>query len=76
MPRYKYEGKSERIFPSVPIVVSPGEEFDSLQELHAPGLSIIADKKTEPAVEIKKEKHKEQKKSETTIEVSDAIVGE
>ena len=70
MVRYKYEGKTERIFPSIPKVVSPGEEFDGPSGLTAPGLKVIS------AVKEEKKKEKEVvKPSEIDTTVGDDING-
>lgn len=49
MVKYRYDGDMERVFPSVPIVVSKGDEFEGPAGLTARGLTIVTreDKKKE-----------------------------
>jgi hypothetical protein len=70
MVRYKYEGHGERIFPSVPIVASYGDEFEGPSGLTAPGLKVIT------AIKEEKKKEKEAvKPSEIDTTVGDDING-
>ena len=34
--KYKYNGTDERVFPSLGVVVKPGEEFDAPENFSAP----------------------------------------
>lgn len=41
MVKYRYIGDSERVFPSVPITVNKGDEFEAEAGLTAPGLEVV-----------------------------------
>ena len=56
MPRYKYTGDTEEVFPNLPgasAVLRPGDEIDVDEELHHPRLELVepavADPPAEPA---------------------------
>jgi len=39
--KYKYNGTDERVFPSLGVVVKPGEEFDAPDNFSAPNVVAV-----------------------------------
>ena len=46
--KYKYNGTDERVFPSLGVVVKPGEEFDAPDNFSAP--DVVAAGSAKPAI--------------------------
>ena len=46
--KYKYNGTDERVFPSLGVVVKPGEEFEAPENFSA--LDVIAVGASKPAI--------------------------
>lgn len=56
MPKYEYNGDTERSFPTLGITAKKGDSFDGPEGLTAPGLKIVSSTKSAPAVSEIKEK--------------------
>lgn len=46
--KYKYNGTDERVFPSLGVVVKPGEEFDAPENFNAPDVTPAGSFKPAP----------------------------
>jgi len=46
--KYKYNGTDERVFPSLGVVVKPGEEFDAPENFNAPDVTTAGTFKPAP----------------------------
>lgn len=49
MPKYEYNGSTERSFPTLGITVKKGDSFEGPEGLTAPGLSLASSAKSAPA---------------------------
>lgn len=55
MVKYRYDGDMERVFPSVPITVKKGDEFEAPAGLSAKGLKVITEEKKKEVKEVKQD---------------------
>lgn len=50
MVKYEYTGEMEMVFPTVPITVKKGDQFEAPAGLTAVGLKVVGQKESAPAV--------------------------
>jgi hypothetical protein len=72
MVKYEYNGEDGREFPTVPITVNKGDQFEGPEGLIAFGLTVVSDYKSAPAV---KDVPQEIKKTNTSSASSDISAG-
>lgn len=72
MVKYEYNGEEGRDFPTVPITVNKGDQFEGPEGLIAAGLTVVGDYKSAPAV---KDVPQEVKKTPTPSAPSDISAG-
>lgn len=71
MVKYRYDGEAERVFPSVPITVKKGDEFEAPAGLSAKGLKVITEEKKKEIKEIKEIKQDSKPSASPDITVGD-----